>query len=165
MKRLWEIDHPYYGADGYSTKFDSFAELRAAADAMDEDMNHIYRWDWVDYSQPHHDNLMLNDAERAKQEFRIFAVMPRKSAFLEWSCPITHDQEIEVLEWLRGPRVLGALRTLWEPLLAQDPEEVTNLRAELAAVRNDVMALLAGDFMPTPTAILRALYPSPEVSS
>ncbi|MBM0239372.1 hypothetical protein JNW88_23535 [Micromonospora sp. ATA32] len=114
---LWEIDHPYYGADGHSTKFDSFAELREAADDLDEDMNHVYRWDWVDYSQPQHDDLFLEGEDRSSQELRLFLVLPRKSMFLNWSCPISHEQETEVLEWLRGPRVLGALRKLWEPLL------------------------------------------------
>jgi hypothetical protein len=91
--------------------------MRAAVDVADEDMNHVYRWDWVDDSQPHHDYLFADGEDRTRQELRLFFVMPRKSAFLEWSCPITHDQEAEVLEWLRGPRVLGALRKLWAPLL------------------------------------------------
>jgi hypothetical protein len=33
-------------------------------------------------------------------------------------CPVSKDQEPDVLQWLRGPRILGALRELWAPLLA-----------------------------------------------
>lgn len=86
---LWEIDHPYYGADGSggAAQFDSFAELREAADDLDEDMNHVYRWDWQDWSQPCHDALFTEGDDRSGQELRIFMVMPRKSRFLEWVLP------------------------------------------------------------------------------
>lgn len=114
---LWEIDHPYYGADGYLNEVESFAELRESVDAADADMNHVYRWDWTDYTQPQHDDLFVDGEDRTRQTFTVFLLMPRKSGFWSVSCPIAHDQEAEVLEWLRGPRVLGALRTLWEPLL------------------------------------------------
>lgn len=123
MTHLWEIDHPYYGAEGYTDNFESFAELREAIDATDEEMNHVYRFDWLDYSQPHHDSLFLDGEDRSGQQLRLFMVMPRKGAFWSATCPITHDQEAEVLEWLRGPRVLGALRKLWAPLLDVDGGE------------------------------------------
>ncbi len=119
--RLWQIEHPYYGADGHSNTFDSFAELRAAVDAMDDDMNVVYRWDWHDYREPHHDDLFVDGEFRDKQRFGVFVLMPRKSQFLELHCPITHDQENEVVEWLRGPRCAGYLRTLWEPILGVRP--------------------------------------------
>lgn len=118
---LWEIDHPYYGAEGTGggAEFDSFAELRAAIDDLDEDMNHVYRWDWKDYSHPMHDGLFSEGEDRTEQVLMVFMVMPRKSRFLSWSCPVTHDQEDEVRAWLTGPRVLGHLRRLWEPLLGE----------------------------------------------
>lgn len=125
IKHLWEIDHPYYGPDGYPNPVDSFAELRELVEASDDHMNHLYRWDWVDYSQPYADDLFLNGEERAKQEFRVYLVMPRKEAFWSVTCPITHEQEPEVLEWLRSDRVLGSLRKLWEPIL-DAPSAVTS---------------------------------------
>lgn len=119
-RHLWEIDHPYYGADGHINRCNSFAELRDWIDNLDEDMNHVYRWDWQDWSQPQHDGLFLDGEDRSRQEFRVFLVMPRKEACISGVCPIAHDQEAEVLAWLRGPRVLGALRTLWSPLLGTE---------------------------------------------
>lgn len=116
-RHLWEYDHPYYGADGYVNRCESFAQLREYVDETDEDMNRIYRWDWVDYTQPYADDLFVEGEDRNKQTFTIYAVMPRKERCISWSCPVSHEQEAEVLEWLRGPRVLGALRALWEPLL------------------------------------------------
>lgn len=108
MTRLWEIDHPYYGAEGYPERAETFAELREIIDGSDEHMNHVYRWDWQvadDYDTDKRDRLY------------VFCALQRKSGFWSVSCPVTRDQEAEVLEWLRGPRVLGALRKLWEPLL------------------------------------------------
>jgi hypothetical protein len=154
MTHLWEIHHPYYGAEGHAEQVDTFAELRASVDPSDEDMNHVYRWDWQ-VADEHDDDK--------RDRLYVFLAMPRKSGFWSVSCPISRDQEAEVLEWLRGPRILGALRTLWEPLLTQDPEDVVNLRSELAAVREGVRALFTGDYMPTPAAVERALHP--EVSS
>jgi hypothetical protein len=43
--------------------------------------------------------------------------MPHTERCVSWTCPITHDQDAEVPAWLRGSRVLGALRTLSAPLL------------------------------------------------
>ncbi len=117
MTHLWEIKHPYYGADGYADAVESFADLRQIVDASAEDMNVVYRWDWTDWSQPHFDDLFIEDEDRSKEEFTVYLLMPRKEGFWSVTCPITKDQEAEVLEWLRGPRVLGYLRTLWAPIL------------------------------------------------
>jgi hypothetical protein len=119
--RLWEVDHPYYGADGYENKVESFEELRAAVDGMDEDMNLVYRWDWKDYSQPQHDDLFVEGEYRGRQEFTVYWLMPRKERCGSTTCPITHEQEAEVIEWLRGPRCAGHLRRVWEPILGQVP--------------------------------------------
>lgn len=116
-QHLYEIDHPYYAAKGYPSTFDTFAELRDAADRLDEDMNYIYRWDWADYSQSHYDDYGLTDAARAKQKLTVSFVLQRKSQFMTWTCPVTHDDEPTVREWLAGPRVLGHLRKTWAPLL------------------------------------------------
>lgn len=118
---LWEIDHPYYGADGSygDEQFESFQELRAAADGMDEDMNLIYRWDWKDYSTPEaaaQHYVDKDDEEWGKQELLVFFLMPRKGAFGSFRCPVTYEEEAEVREWLSGPRCAGHLRTLWEPI-------------------------------------------------
>jgi len=119
-KHLWEFDHPYYGADGYESQLGSFAQLRAAIEATDEDMNLVYRFDWHDDSQPHRADLFLDEDDRSGQTLTVYALMPRKSAFISWSCPIAYDQENEVIAWLRGPRCLGHLQKLWAPLLG-DP--------------------------------------------
>lgn len=117
-KHLWQIDHPYYAPDGHENECESLAELIEAVNACDEDMNHIYRWDWYDPADPCQDYLRLSDEEKGEpQTFTVHMVQPRKIQFINFSCPVTHDDEAVVLEWLRGPRVMGALAKLWEPLL------------------------------------------------
>ena len=114
---LWEYDHPSYGADGYTVECASFAELREHVDASDKDLNRIYRRDWFDHTQPYADDLHLDGEDRSTQTFIVYAVMPRTERYVSWSCPISHDQEAEVLAWLRRPAGARRAPTLWAPLL------------------------------------------------
>ena len=119
-KHLWEIDHPYYGSDTNNNPCESFAELRKEVDQLSDRMNHVYRFDWHDWSQPMHDDLRTPGEDPGPQQFVVFLVLSRHGMMINFTCPISHDQEAEVLAWLRGPRILGALRMLWEPILDQD---------------------------------------------
>jgi hypothetical protein len=126
VKHLWEIKHPYYGCDGHESNVESFTELREAVDNSDEDMNVVYRWDWKDWSQPHYDGLFLDPHEREVEEFCVYMLLPRKSGFWSVTCPITKDQEPEVLEWLKSDRCAGYLCTLWEPVFTPAEEEAVS---------------------------------------
>lgn len=119
MAHLWEIDHPYYGCCYKTETFGSFTELRDNVNRNDEDMNFVYRWDWFDYSQPQHDDLFLPGEDRSGQKLVLSVLMPRIDNVVAWECPITHEQEGEVLEFLRSPRVLGTLRKWWDPILGE----------------------------------------------
>lgn len=116
-EHLWLVDHPYYGSDANTNECESFAELRETVDALEEGMNVVYRWDWLDWSAPQHASLLVEGEEPSPAEFVVFLVLPRKSMLTCFSCPIAHEQEPEVLEWLRSDRIAGALRRLWEPIL------------------------------------------------
>lgn len=132
VRHLWEIDHPYYGVDGYENDVDSFATLRQTVDASDEDMNFVYRWDWKDNAQPQFDGLFLDGEDRSNEVFTVYLLMPRKPGFWSVTCPIRKDQEFEVLDWLSGPRCAGYLRTMWAPVLDSLP--LTNPTARETAV-------------------------------
>ncbi|CAL9605880.1 hypothetical protein SUDANB95_05488 [Actinosynnema sp. ALI-1.44] len=140
MPHLWEIDHPYYAPDGYDDRVDSFAELKSIVDGYDEDMNVVYRWDWFDAAQPIHDDLFIDGEDRSKEELRVHFLKPRKAGFSTIRCPITKDQEFEVLEWLSGPRCLGYLRKLWEPVMDTLPAGEPSAR-EAAIWSHHVTAL------------------------
>jgi hypothetical protein len=110
-RKLYEIDHPYYGAEGFGEygyqEFMDVDELIRTTNGYDEDMNHVYRWDWepCDDSQPGFGRLTL------------FVILQRKSRIVNWSAPVTPTDEPKVRAFLSSDRILGALRRLWEPLL------------------------------------------------
>jgi len=113
VTHLWEVHHPFYGNSGGNNDGDleSFAELRELLDGhADDGSTVIYRWDW---SGPHTPDAFPDTPE----ELEVFGLYPRTGQCWSARCPIGKDQEQEVLEWLRGPRMLGALQKLWAPVL------------------------------------------------
>ena len=139
-RRLWDIEHPYYGAEAQGSRgdvdhFGTFAELRDAVDNCDEDMNFVYRWDWYDPKAAHNDdNYSAGDSREGKQKLTTFIILQRKSRFLNWSCDVTHTDEAAVLEWLHSDRVLGSLRRTWAPVL----DLVVDVPMDLAYLRSDI---------------------------
>lgn len=105
--------HPYYGAEGEPTKFDSLDELIDTVNGYDADMNHIYRWDW-NQSDP---DDYEDDEEVPGETLTLFVILQRKSRCVSWTVPVTPDDEPRVREFLASDRVLGALRSMWAPLL------------------------------------------------
>lgn len=144
VKRLWEIDHPYYAAEGYLAEYDSFEAMRHAIDHMDEDMNFVYRWDWYDAAAEHNADNYLDDEPRTEQYLKVTTVLQRKSAFTNYRCPIRHDQEADVLAWLHSDRIAGYLRKTWEPILdATDTGQaidLSNLRSDVDYWRDRALA-------------------------
>lgn len=114
---LWEVNHPYGAADGWDETVDSFDELRAMVDGFDDDLNVVYRWDWIDESNPLHTDGYVGDEPPYAETFRVHLLQPRKSRFGTVECPITKDQESEVREWLAGARCFGYLKRLWFPIM------------------------------------------------
>lgn len=118
MTHLWEIDHPYYGADGSGPiLLGSLDELIENSRDFSADMNHIYRWDWDRYDP---DDF---DGEAPEDTLTLYVVMPRKSQLTSWSAPVTEADEPKVREFLTSDRVLGALRTMWEPFLTEPQQD------------------------------------------
>ncbi len=143
-KRLWEIDHPYYAAEGHLNELDSFAELKADIDALDEDMNYVYRWDWFDAAAEHNTDLYMEGEPRTQQYLTVTTVMQRKSAFAQFKCPIRHDQEADVLEWLHSDRIAGHVRKTWEPIFDANETgpllDLSNLRSDVDYWRDRALA-------------------------
>lgn len=112
---LWDADHPFYGADGTAgdeTHFDTFDALRRCLNNHPHDGSTvIYRWDW------HKPDLIDPPHGPTPATFSVYGLFPRNGHLFVLSCPISDHQEPDVLEWLRGPRMLGALQALWAPLL------------------------------------------------
>ena len=77
---LWEYYHPCYGADGYTIECASFTELREYIDSSDEDLNRIYRWDWVDHTQPYADDLFRDGEDRTPRPWSTTEATGTRSA-------------------------------------------------------------------------------------
>lgn len=116
-KHLWEIDHPYYGPEGnYFANAEKTADYRHAMESwkafqeefswMDDDLNWLFRWDWIPADEP--GNPMY---EIDHDELRLFYLMPRKGTFLWVTIQVEREDELEIRQWLFEK--WGYMRTMW----------------------------------------------------
>lgn len=111
-QQLWEIDHPYYAAEGnyYKTglhnRFESWTEFTETTfyDG-DRDMNLLYRWDW--HKPGHHE---WDGAET----LHLFFILQRKAIACSSQIPVTEADEPAVREWLT--ECAATMRETWAPL-------------------------------------------------
>lgn len=111
------IDHPYYGAEGEATRFDSVNDLIEHANSYDEDLNFVYRWDWEVPDEDMIEAYKEDGLEEPSETLTLFVVLQRKARIINWVATVTAADEPKVREFLAGDRVLGALGRTWEPLL------------------------------------------------
>ena len=108
---LWEVEHPYYAAEGnYALKdchetYESWASFAEAEGDADLDYNLVYRWDWdaADESDP-------EDADTLK----IYFMGQRKALCRSVDVGVTKADEEAVRAYLM-PR-WKRLQELWAPL-------------------------------------------------
>jgi hypothetical protein len=110
VTHLWEVEHPYYCHGYYSESFESWADMKAAADDMDGEYNLLIRWDW-------HSVDDVYDVETLELAF----AQQRKGLTMTWSCPIGAADEDDVRSWLIARSI--DLRRLWAPLDLVAPSE------------------------------------------
>lgn len=108
--RLWEADHPYYCSEGnffrrgMHTRYGSFDEFLESWGYLDEDMNLVFRWDWIAPEDPNEHGRLL-----------VFWVLQRKAILRSTECEVTSHDEPEVRSWLT--RKARKMREVWTPLL------------------------------------------------
>lgn len=103
---LWEIDHPYYGADGYENEATDWREFATEiANHLDTDLNHLYRWDW---HKPGFHNW------EGSEVLALFFIMPRKSSCMSYRIPVTEADEPAVRQYLEA--MARHVAGLWEPV-------------------------------------------------
>lgn len=119
--RLWEVDHPYYCAegnyyarpvDGLPTEYDSWADFIADWGNTDPDMNLVFRWDWQradpqDY-EPYGEEVPADTLQ-------VFWVLQRKAILRSTECAVTEADEPAVRAWLAERAT--TIRAIWEPIL------------------------------------------------
>ncbi|MFF2612675.1 hypothetical protein [Kitasatospora sp. NPDC058046] len=105
-QHLWELDHPYYGAEGYLNECESWAEFAEhIAPHLYSDLNHLYRWDW--HKPGHHE-------WEGEEELGLFFIMPRKSSCMSYTIPVTEADEPAVRAYLAD--MTKHVAALWEPI-------------------------------------------------
>ncbi|MFE1550600.1 hypothetical protein [Streptomyces sp. NPDC058718] len=116
--RLWDIDHPYYCAEGNYFKngqhltYPNWTEFQEEWGSLDDDLNLVFRWDWkradpADY-EPYGEDV-------PPDALHVYWVLQRKAILRSTECVITEADEPAVREWLT--RKAARLRLVWEPLL------------------------------------------------
>ncbi|MFJ9448195.1 hypothetical protein ACIRRH_41225 [Kitasatospora sp. NPDC101235] len=105
-QHLWDIDHPYYGAEGYPNECESWQEFATnIAPHLDPDLNHLYRWDW--HTPGHHH-------WEGEETLELFFIMPRKSSCMSYSIPVAETDEPAVREYLAS--MTRHIAALWAPI-------------------------------------------------
>lgn len=126
MKRLWEVDHPYYcnegnyyapGRDQPGDHFKSWADFIAEYRDADFDYNLVFRWDWKE-GEDEGAGEFNGDVNYRNGHLLIFWMGQRKGLY-RWSrIEVCRADEPAVIEFLQ-PR-LAHLLSLWEPLTTPD---------------------------------------------
>lgn len=123
MKKLWEIDNPYYCSEGnyYSREpYHAYSSWKEFADTMgksDGELNLLFRWDW---QAPHVDGDSDNDFDWQGDEnyrdstLKLFWVMQRKGIFACHEISVCRADEPAIRAWLveRMRHILA----FWGPL-------------------------------------------------
>lgn len=125
--RLYEIDHPYYCAEGNYFKtgqhltYGSWAEFHDEWGDLDDDLNAVFRWDWktpdpADYCPADCDGHDDGDCdEMPAPALHVYWVLQRKAILRSTACAVTEADEPAVREWLT--RKARYVASIWEPLL------------------------------------------------
>lgn len=120
--RLWEVDHPYYCAEGNyfargpaeqpTTSFKTWAEFVEAQGDAQMDYNLLFRWDWREgegWELP----PFNGDVYYRNGRLMLFFMGQRKGLYRWVTIEVCRADEPAIRDWLR-PR-FAYLLTLWAP--------------------------------------------------
>ena len=115
QKHLWEIDHPYYAAEGPIEQYMSWSKFLEECDDMDDDYNLLYRWDI-----PQNKTGPIQCADPYYRAYTIVMtyIMQRKSQF--FVCEVQFCQKDE-------PAIITFLQQKWA-YLKQNWEGISDLK-------------------------------------
>lgn len=122
-KHLWEVDHPYYCADGcyyvggldwrdVHAEWESWADFIEEWGDADLDMNLLFRWDW---EVPDPDDYVLEEETMPGERVFLYMYGQRKAKPMSHAVTVTREDEPVIREYLRVRA--EHMRKLWEPLL------------------------------------------------
>lgn len=127
MPHIWEHRHSYYCEmqnyrarpdEGCTQEFDCWAEFIAEWGDSDEDMNLLFRWDWMPATDEDGDDIKPMTGDGG--ELRLCFMMQRKG---DYRCVVVHgmknSDEQAVIAYLQP--LAEHMRNLWSPLLTAAP--------------------------------------------
>lgn len=125
-KHLWEVEHPYYCAEGNyyapgndqpTAYFKSLADFMAEEGDADMDLNLLFRWDWREGAEWDLGNFN-GDIHYRNGRLLLFFMGQRKGLYRWVEIEVCRADEPQVIEWLR-PRFEHMLK-LWAPIVSAD---------------------------------------------
>lgn len=118
MGDLWKVDHPYYAAEGNRVRYDSFWEYLQDWEAVDDDLNLVYRWD---IRPPRNERGEAvhpeSDLDRV-YELRITRILQRKSDFQASVIKVARRDEKDIVKHLKER--WDHLKKVWEGISEVD---------------------------------------------
>ena len=111
--KLYNIQHPYYcSQQNYFAspdecpilEYESWQEFFDDAGDDDEDMNHVFRWDWEHAGEY---------TELKQDELHLFYIGQRKGVFRSVAVKVNKEDEPAIKEWLQ--KKWAYVKLLWEP--------------------------------------------------
>lgn len=115
-KHLWEVEHPYYWAEGsfhergMHVRHDSWAEFIQEMGDADEDLNLVCRWDWKQDEPDEENPAPIPDGTGT---LTVFYVVQRKAYTFSHEMAVTAADEPGVRGWLAAK--WRHMQRLWEP--------------------------------------------------
>jgi len=121
VRRLWEIDHPYYCSEGnyyvgglrwneVHSEYASWQDFIDEWGTTDHDMNLVFRRDWK-----RDDGEYLEEGEEPEPDkLYVYWVLQRKAILRSTECIVTEADEPAVQAWLADRAT--TIAALWEPI-------------------------------------------------
>jgi len=109
---LWDVDHPYYAAEGnycargYHQVYESWVDFAAERGNDDPDLNLVYRWDW---RKPGEDSTTEHDT------LSVYYVQQRKARCASAAIAVNEGDEPAVRKWLEQQS--QTMTAIWSPLV------------------------------------------------
>lgn len=128
MKRLWEVEHPYYCEEsnyfGSQSDRQTIFEFKSWADFIEEmggadkDYNFLFRWDWDEDETDDGKPTYTGDDYYRNGKLKLFFMHQRKGFHSASLVEVCRADEPTVIEYLSGH--WKHMQTMWEPFTAAD---------------------------------------------
>lgn len=127
MKKLWEVDHPYYcneasywkGETEMVSSYKSWGEFFDAEGDSEVDLNLVFRWDWRLLDGGDYYSVEPGDDPNYRDGcLHVFFLTQRKGIFRSATVEVCQADEPAIREWLQGR--FNHLLEVWAPLVGSE---------------------------------------------